>query len=231
MSKTASILVVDDEQHYLETTSGFLVDDGYQVSTASNVAEARKEIAATRFDLFVLDIVMPGTTGKVLCREIRSSSTAGIIMVSSLSDDDERVGLLEMGADDYIVKPYVGRELLARVRAVIRRLETSTRQFESGAKFGDWQFLEGDRRIRHEDGRVVTLTNSEAELMRFFVANPNVACSREDILAISRMRQHGGYGDRSVDALIVRLRKKIEDDPKNPKLIETAWGRGYTFNG
>ena len=223
------VLIVDDDRDLATTVQHYLSDNDFTVDYADGVAAARKLIAEGHYDLYVLDLVMPGTSGKVACREIRMASQAGIIVASSLSDDDERIGLLEMGADDYIVKPYNPAELLARIRAVLRRATGGqTRQIHA-QQFGPWQFVEGDRHLKHRDGLVITLTGSESEVLRYFVANPDVLCSRDDLLAVSRMRQHGGAGDRSVDVLIGRLRKKIKRSPEDPELIETVWGRGYIF--
>jgi len=223
------ILIVDDDRDLATAVRQYLSDNGYFVQHAESVAAARRLIEEGHYDLYVLDLVMPGTSGKVACREIRMASQAGIVVASSLSDDDERIGLLEMGADDYIVKPFNPAELLARIRAVLRRLSGDRTRNTHAAKFGPWQFVEGDRHLKHEDGLVVTLTGSESEVLRYFVGNPDVLCSRDDLLAVSRMRQYGGAGDRSVDVLIGRLRKKLKRHPQDPDLIETVWGRGYIF--
>jgi DNA-binding response OmpR family regulator len=186
-------------------------------------------MADETYSLFLLDLVMPGTSGKVLCHEIASRIDAGIIMISSIDDDAERISLLELGADDYIIKPFNELELLARVRAVLRRRAGGTQGKSRVARFGEWELVENERHLKSEDGRLITLTSSEVRVMRFFAENPDVLCTREDLLAVARTRQHGGAGDRSVDALIKRLRSKIENDPSNPEYIRTVWGQGYIF--
>ncbi|MEO0477670.1 MAG: response regulator transcription factor [Planctomycetota bacterium] len=223
------ILSVDDDEDLSKTLQSYLQDRGYLVDRASDVPTARQLIKAAPYDLYLLDIVMPGTSGKVLCRELATQTRAGIIMVSSISDDAERIALLELGADDYIVKPFNELELLARVRSVLRRSERTRPGPRPTPRFGPWELAEGERHLQHDDDRLITLTASEAQVLRFFLANPNVLCSREDILAVARLRQHGGSNDRSVDTLIRRLRKKVEADPGNPRHIETVWGQGYIF--
>lgn len=188
------ILLVDDDVESAGQTRDLLQSRGYVVDQAPDVPAARGLIAVHPYDFYVLDIVMPGTSGKVLCREIATTSDAGIIMASSLSDDAERIALLEIGADDYIVKPFNPLELLARLNAVTRRRAASRKPSKGLRRFGPWELIEDERHLRHADGRVVTLTSSEAEAIRYFVANPDLPVSREDLLAITRVRQHGGAG-------------------------------------
>jgi len=223
------ILICDDDVEFAQNICTFLTDKGYNIEHAQNVPEARLKIADASYSLFLLDIVMPGTSGKVLCHEIASRADAGIIMISSIDDDAERISLLELGADDYIVKPFNEFELLARVRAVLRRRAGGTQGKARVTRFGEWELVENERHLKSNDGRLVTLTSSEVRVMRFFAENPDVLCTREDLLAVARTRQHGGAGDRSVDALIKRLRSKIESDPSNPEYIRTVWGQGYIF--
>ncbi|CAD0186979.1 Transcriptional regulatory protein OmpR [Ruegeria sp. THAF57] len=223
------ILICDDDVEFAENICEFLLGKGYQVDHVPNVPTAREKIEAETYDLFLLDLIMPGTTGKVLCREIAARLDAGIIMISSVDDDAERISLLELGADDYIIKPFNDLELLARIRAVMRRRQSGQQGQKRLNRFGPWELVENERHLKHDDGRMITLTSSEARVMRFFVENPDVLCTREDLLAVARTRQHGGAGDRSVDALIKRLRSKIEADPANPDHIRTVWGQGYIF--
>lgn len=223
------ILIVDDDEDLASQTRSFLSDRGYDVELANGVGPARKLISQQAYGLYLLDIMMPGVSGKVLCREIAETSRSGIIMVSSVTDDVERVALLELGADDYIVKPFNMLELLARVRAFFRRSQIGGADEKRRTRFGPWRFVDGERHLQRDDGCLVTLTSSEVQVIRYFLANPGLVCSREDLLAIARVRQHSGTGDRSVDTLIRRLRTKIEPDPANPTFIETVWGQGYAF--
>jgi len=223
------ILICDDDIEFAEGVCVFLRDKGYQIDDVPDVPSARLKIKSENYGLFLLDLVMPGTSGKVLCREIASRLDAGIIMISSVDDDAERISLLEMGADDYITKPFNDLELLARIRAVMRRRQTGQKSKVRLTRFGPWELVGNERNLQNDDGRVVTLTSSEARVLRFFAENPDVLCTREDLLAVARTRQHGGTGDRSVDALIKRLRSKIECNPANPEHIRTVWGEGYLF--
>lgn len=227
--QSARILMVDDDLELARETCDFLVGKGFQIAHAPNVPAARQLIADSLYDLFLLDLMMPGTSGKVLCREIATRMDAGIIMVSSVEDDAERIALLELGADDYIIKPFNQLELLARIRALSRRRRGSQEARTRLTRFGAWELVENERHLKHDDGRLITLTSSEAQILRFFTENPDVLCTREDLLAVGRVRQHGGAGDRSVDALIKRLRGKVEADPGNPVHIQTVWGQGYVF--
>ncbi|MCR9087503.1 MAG: response regulator transcription factor [Rhodobacteraceae bacterium] len=228
-SQGARILFVEDDEELASQTGVFLSDRGYSVECANAVGPARALISQQPYDLYLLDIILPGVSGKVLCREIAETSRSGIIMVSSVSDDAERIALLELGADDYIVKPFNMFELLARVRAFFRRTQGGRASEPRLQRFGPWSFVEDERHLKHDDGRLITLTTSEALVLRYFLANPGLVCSREDLLAIARARQHGGSGDRSVDTLIRRLRTKVEPDPADPTFIETVWGQGYSF--
>ncbi|MEO9779825.1 MAG: response regulator transcription factor [Sedimentitalea sp.] len=223
------ILIVEDDEELATQTRSFLEERGYDVEWANSVGPARKLISQNPYDLYLLDIMMPGVSGKVLCREIAETSRSGIIMASSVTDDVERIALLELGADDYIVKPYIMLELLARIRAFFRRSQVGDTGNQRPTRFGPWRFVDDERHLQHDDGRLITLTSSEAQVIRYFLTNPGLVCSREDLLAIARVRQHGGTGDRSVDTLIRRLRTKIEPDPADPVFIETVWGQGYAF--
>ncbi|KZK84223.1 Sensory transduction protein regX3 [Pseudovibrio sp. W64] len=225
-----SILIVDDDHTLGEELGKALVSAGYTPHRCISVPEARQVWNKIKFDLCFVDIVMPGPSGKVFCREVRERSDAAIIMMSSLSDQDTIIALLDIGADDYIVKPFTFPEMLARARAVLRRRKDHTQQYTASAiQIGDWTFDLQLRRISNIKGLTVPLTQSEAAVLRFFAQSPGVVFSREDILAVARTRQHAGKDDRSVDTLIKRLRRKIEIEPSNPMHILTEWGKGYTF--
>ncbi|GAB5378617.1 MAG: response regulator [Acuticoccus sp.] len=222
------ILIVDDDETHARATGDFLASRNFGVQLANGAGEARQAAQQVEFDLFLLDIVMPGTSGKVLCCEFAATQRGGIIIISSLVGPAERISLIEMGADDYIEKPFEPLELLARIRAFFRRYRAAAQE-PPATRFGPWQIGEHARIIQHEDGRVVTLTPAEARVLRHFLANPELALPRDEILAISRMRQHAGAQDRSVDNLVKRLRQKIEKEPTVPRHIETVWGKGYAF--
>lgn len=220
-------LVIDDDPAYLADMTELLSQNGFAVSTALDGAQMRSRMQDETFDIFILDLLLPGTSGKVLCRQLVETAHGGIIVVSAVDDDEERIALLELGADDYIVKPFNAQELLARMRAVMRRIAPGpTRRV---TQFGRWTVGDGETRLIGADGVSVALTPSESRLMRLFLASPGLVFNREEILAVSRVRQHGGGSDRSVDNLIRRLRHKIETDPNDPRHIQTDWGHGYVF--
>lgn len=225
-----SILIVDDDHTLGEELGKALAGAGYIPHRCMSVPEARQVWDKTKFDLCFVDIVMPGPSGRVFCREVRERSDAAIIMMSSLSDQDTIIALLDIGADDYIVKPFTFPEMLARTRAVLRRRQNHTQQYTASTiRIGNWIFDLQLRRLSSIEGFTVPLTQSEATVLRFFAQSPGVVFSREDILAVARTRQHAGKDDRSVDTLIKRLRRKIEIEPSNPTHILTEWGKGYTF--
>lgn len=229
------ILVVDDDTALAADVAAHLRGLGHAVAEAANVAEARQLRETGQPALCLVDILMPGTSGRVFCAELAERSTAGIIMMSSLSDTDTITALLEIGADDYIVKPFRMEEMAARVRAVLRRRGGGRAPAPGGAeaevaRLGAWGFEPAARRLVSDSGESVALTPSEISLLRFLVANPGVVFSREDILAVSRTRQHGGASDRSVDNLVKRLRRKLGQDRDGPQSIETVWGKGFRYN-
>ncbi|HSF96157.1 MAG TPA: response regulator transcription factor [Thermohalobaculum sp.] len=226
------VLVVDDDEALGAELEEFLREAGFEVGRATDVPSARRLAASLKPDICIVDIVMPGTTGKVFCREIAEGSDAGVIMMSSLSDTETVISLLGIGADDYIVKPFQFAELVARIAAVLRRRQTPGAAAQGPVmRVGPWEFHPSERRLKGADGRSVALTPGEIEVLRFLAASPGIVFGREDLLAVSRNRQHGGSMDRSVDNLIKRLRRKIEPDPENPTCIVTVWGKGYRFDG
>ncbi len=228
MSK--NILVVDDDHILGEELEKVLSGAGYATRRCMSVPEARQVWNKTKVDLCLVDIVMPGPSGKVFCREVRERSDAAIIMMSSLSDQDTIIALLDIGADDYIVKPFTFPEMLARTRAVLRRRTDRIKTHSvSTMQIGGWTFDLQLRRLSNTESLTVPLTQSEATVLRFLAQSPGVVFSREDILAVARTRQHAGKDDRAVDTLIKRLRRKIEVEPSNPSHILTEWGKGYTF--
>jgi DNA-binding response OmpR family regulator len=225
-------MIVDDDEALGAELEAFLRDSGFEVHRRTDVPGARRAFGEIRPDLCIVDIVMPGTSGKVYCRELAEGSDAGVIMVSSLSDNETVVSLLGIGADDYIIKPFQFAEMLARIHAVLRRRRRHAGPAAAGgkARIGPWEFDPAERRLRDGAGRTVALTPSEIELLRFLCASPGIVFSREDLLAVSRTRQHAGGEDRSVDNLVKRLRRKLEPDPENPAHIVTVWGKGYRFD-
>ncbi len=223
-------MVVEDDAELATEVEAYLVDQGYHVLVARDVPCARAALRDSPPDLCLSDIMLPGPSGRVFCREVAEQTDCPVIMISSLSDSETVISLLELGADDYIVKPFQMGEMLARVRAVLRRqAKTAVRPAQAG-RFGPWGFEPGERRLRHVDGFAVTLTQSETDVLRFMTASPGTVFSRADLLAVSRTRQHTGADDRAIDNLMKRLRKKVEEDTGAPRHIVTVWGKGYRFD-
>lgn len=228
-----TILVVDDDRDIRADLSDYLSAQGYAVETAENAASARRMLQSGQPDLILLDIMMPGEDGISLCRSIARLNQVPVIFLSAKTDQIDRIVGLEIGADDYVCKPFHPRELLARIRTVLRRIEqpVSTTQHEGGVRFYEfsgWTFDVARRALKRDDGLIVALSSSEFELLQIFLARPQIVLSRERILEL----MHSGASDvfdRSVDSQISRFRRKIEKDPKNPEIIQTVWGGGYMF--
>jgi two-component system OmpR family response regulator len=234
MDTSYHILVVDDHKDIRNLLAKFLIKHGMRVTTAGDAAEARRHLKAGAVDLVVLDIMMPGEDGLSLCRYLSEERAAAVILLTAVSEDMDRIIGLEMGADDYLTKPFNPRELLARIRSVMRRAQSMppSREPEPGARlrFGRFIFVT-DRRELIDDEEVVTpLSYGEFLLLSAFLQRPNLVLTRDQLLDITRGRSATLF-DRSIDNQVSRLRRKIEDDPKDPKFIQTIWGGGYKFVG
>jgi DNA-binding response OmpR family regulator len=222
------VLVAEDEPSVSDVVTRYLQRDGFVVESVSNGPDALERALAGRPDLVVLDLMLPGMDGLEVCRRIREAAPIPIIMLTARGSEDDRVTGLDLGADDYVAKPFSPRELMARIRSVLRRTaESGPRGEPVVLATGD---LEVDTASRHVQaaGRDVELTAREFELLRFFMAHPGRAFRREELL-----EQVWGYtfGDTStVTVHVRRLREKIESDPANPAHIRTVWGLGYRFD-
>jgi len=234
MSETGHILVVDDQQEICDLVSEYLTDEGFRVSTARDGAGLREEMARQRVDLVILDLMLAGEDGLQLARELRGVSDIGIIMLTGRAETVDRIIGLEMGADDYLPKPFHLRELLARVRSVLRRAASRAAERSGGdgprtrIRFSDWTLDLSSRELLSPTGEDVRLTTGEFELLAAFVDHPNQVLSRDRLLDLSRHREAGPF-DRTIDVQVGRLRRKLEDDPKNPTMIKTVRGGGYIF--
>lgn len=237
--KQCHILVVDDEQRIRTMLSRYLTGEGFRVSEAADGAALRAALANDLVDLVLLDLMMPGEDGFTLARQIRQSHSTPIIMLTGKSDLIDRVAGLEAGADDYIPKPFHLREVLARIRTVLRRAQTapatppgatSATDVDKGKvlAFQGWQLDLLKRELRRAGGAVVPLTAGEFDLLRVFALNPNRVLNRDQLMDQVRGREWSAY-DRAIDTQVVRIRKKIERDPANPELIKTVRGAGYVF--
>lgn len=229
------ILVVEDDAVTREKLTGYFEREGYRVTAVENGQEMRAVLAQQEVDLVMLDINLPGEDGLLLTRELRARSTVGIILVTGRSDAVDRIVGLEMGADDYVTKPFELRELLVRVKNLLWRISlaaAATRVAEpldDAVYFGPWRF-DIPRRQLSKDGVPVRLTKAEYEVLVAFVAHPGRVLSRERILTLISHRGDGP-SDRTIDVLIRRLRGKMELDPRDPQLFVTVHGEGYLFAG
>ncbi len=232
MESSPHILVVDDARDIREPLAKYLAKNGLRASIAASSAEARKEIKTSAIDLVVLDIMMPGEDGLSLCRHLRETADIPVILLTAMAEDTDRVVGLEIGADDYLTKPFNPRELLARIRAVLRRAGAVPRTRDTAAtkrlRFAGW-CLDSDRReLTGADGVAVPLSTAEFRLLSAFLERPHIVLSREQLLDLTSGRAAQVF-DRTIDNQVSRLRRKIEADPKHPSLIKTVWGGGYVF--
>jgi two-component system, OmpR family, response regulator len=231
MNDKPHVLLVDDERSIREPLAQYLSRNGFRVTAAADAAEARTRLAGSAIDLVVLDIMMPGEDGLSLCRHIRESGDLPVILLTAKSEETDRIVGLEMGADDYVLKPFSPRELVARIKAIFRRVATGgVRQHADGTNyaFDGWVLKTGERTLVDREGVAVPLSTAEYNLMLAFATRPNQVLSRDQLLDITQGREANAF-DRAIDNQISRLRRKIEDDPKNPRFIKTVWGGGYTL--
>jgi two-component system, OmpR family, phosphate regulon response regulator OmpR len=215
------LLVVDDDRRIRDLLSRYLAAEGYRVTTADCAADARAKLAGLSFDLLILDVMMPGETGFELVTSIRTTSSVPILMLTARAEKEDRIGGLEIGADDYVAKPFEPRELSLRVASILRRAQPVPAPAPEQVCFGPFLFdnLRGELRRGEE---VIHLTDREREMLRMLAAAPNETVSR---LALAG--NGAAAGERAVDVQINRLRRKIETDPANPLLIQTVRGVGY----
>jgi DNA-binding response OmpR family regulator len=226
----AHILVVDDDPAVRELVRDYLVEQELRVSTADSGAQMDRVLGSEIVDLVILDLKLPDEDGLVIARRLREKLDIPIIILTgSRKEEVDRVMGLELGADDYVTKPFSQRELLARIKAVLRRTEgkRAARRVETARayRFAGWELNTGLRRLKAPDGRLVEVTNSEYALLVAFLRAPQKVLSRDQLLESSRL--HDDIYDRSIDVQILRLRRKIEETPNEPKLIRTERGSGY----
>jgi len=233
-----NILVVDDDRKIGKLLKDYMESQGFRVEFVSTAGEFRDQVKARNFDLVLLDIGLPGTDGFSLLSELRSQSDVAIIMLTGRSDIVDRVVGIEIGADDYITKPFHLREVVARVRGVLRRTKRSRRDAEASPSraaasdemtFGEWKLLTEQRRLLDKHDRDVSLTGGEFDLLVALVNHAGRVLSRNQLIDLTK-----GPGwavlDRTIDAQIARIRKKIESDPKRPVFIKSIRGVGYVFS-
>jgi two-component system OmpR family response regulator len=233
MSGSAHLLVVDDEPAIVEILRRYLSAQGYQVSTAENGATMRRIMAEGAVDLVLLDLGLPGEDGLALMRTLRETTSVAVIVVSGRGEQVDRIVGLEVGADDYVAKPFDLRELGARVRSVLRRTldKASTRDATESAdvtRFGGWTLHLAARRLDSPAGKAVDLTSGEFDLLAALVKSAGRVLSRDELLEATRNREAGPF-DRTIDVQVGRLRRKIEADPQRPELIKSVRGAGYVL--
>jgi two-component system phosphate regulon response regulator OmpR len=231
MFMNKSILIVDDDQRLRDLLTRYLTDQGFTVASVEDGAAADNALAQTSFDLIVLDLMLPGEDGLSICRRLRGQgNTIPIVMLTARGDEIDRIVGLEMGADDYLPKPFNPRELLARITAVLRRYAappTVEENAEEDIVFGEFHF-NPDTRTLTRNGSNVTLTTGEFTLLNVLSEHPRKPLSRDRLMELARGRELEAF-DRSIDVQISRLRKLIEEDPAHPQYIQTVWGFGYVF--
>jgi two-component system OmpR family response regulator len=233
MSDNGHILVVDDQKEICDVVQEYLSGEGYRVSAAHEGAGMRRVLGQAQVDLVILDLMLPGEDGLTLARALRNEQPGiGIIILTGRGETVDRIIGLEMGADDYLPKPFHLRELLARVKSVLRRVHTRTGEAapsgRSRARFSGWNLDLSSRELTSPGGEEVRLTTGEFDLLAAFVHNANQVLSRDRLLDLARNREAGPF-DRTIDVQVGRLRRKLEDDPQNPTLIKTVRGSGYIF--
>jgi two-component system OmpR family response regulator len=225
------ILVVDDDREIRDLLARFLEKHGFRVTTARDGRELRRLWPAQRFALVVLDLMLPGEDGLALLRFIREEGRTPVVMLTAMGEETDRIVGLELGADDYVPKPFNPRELLARIRAVLRRAEGAAAQEETRAttwRFAGWTLEAARRRLVSPAGVEVPLTGGEYELLAALADRPGRVLTREMLMDLLHGRTAGPF-DRAIDVAVSRVRRKLDDDGKNPTLIKTVRGGGYVF--
>jgi len=232
MDATPHLLIVDDDREIRELLSRFLERNHFRVTAARDGKEARRAWSIGHYQLVVLDLMLPGEGGLEIARWLRGQDDVPIIMLTAMSDETDRIIGLEFGADDYVAKPFNPRELLARIRAVLRRTGESNERKQAGdsrtIRFSGWTLEPTRRRLINPDGVEVSLTGGEYDLLMALLDRANRVLTRDMLLELLRGRQAGPF-DRAIDVAVSRLRRKLEDDGRNAQLIKTVRGGGYVL--
>lgn len=224
--RKASILVVDDDAAIRELLEEHLARVGYEVMTAGDGEQMRSWLETAHVDLIVLDVMLPGDDGFTLCRQIREHSQIPIIMLTASSDETDRVVGLELGADDYLAKPFSSRELQARVKALLRRASFARSERPRYVVFDRWRLDTQAHELIHKNGQTSALSGADFALLQLFLSHPNQVLDRDTISGVTRGRESMPL-DRVVDVAVSRLRQRLGDQGRNPKLIKTVRGAGY----
>ena len=236
MDHVDHILIVDDDREIRELVSGYLKKNGLRATAVPDGRQMRAFLDTDSVDLIILDVMMPGDDGLVLCRQLRAGKhkATPILMLTARNDETDRIIGLELGADDYLVKPFAARELLARINAVLRRtrmLPPNLQVTETGRllKFGAWRLDTVARHLLDEDGTVIALSGAEYRLLCVFVDHPQRVLNRDQLLNLTQGREAEIF-DRSIDLLVSRLRQRLGDDAREPAYIKTVRSEGYVLS-
>ena len=226
------LLVVDDDREIRKLLTEYLEQAGYRVSAVADGKAMRRTLETNRIDLVVLDLMLPGEDGLTLCRDLRARSNLPVLMLTARGTEVDRIVGLEMGADDYLAKPFNPRELLARIKSILRRAQSLPPNLEAedvGAfRFADWSLDVAARHLVAPDGLVVPLSGAEYRLLRVFLEHAQCVLSRDQLLELANGREAILF-DRSIDVLVGRLRKRLRDDGREPQLVKTVRGEGYVL--
>jgi two-component system, OmpR family, response regulator len=232
MNGSDHILVVDDDAEIRGLLREYLEKQGYRVTTAGNGREFRAALEAAVPDLIVLDLMMPGDDGLTLCRDLRARSEVPVIMLTARGDETDRIVGLEMGADDYLAKPFNPRELLARIRSVLRRTRLLPANLRpervARFRFAGWTLEVATRTLVSPEGTVVLLSGAEFRLLRIFIEHAKRVLTRDQLLDLALSREAGPF-DRAIDVQVSRLRHRLADDAREPVIIKTVRGEGYVL--
>lgn len=236
MKNQAQVLIVDDDQKICDLLSDFLSRHGYAVSVANDGLQMKKLLKNKIFQIIILDVMMPGEDGLTLCRYVRNISSVPIIILSAIGEETDRIIGLELGADDYLSKPFNPHELLARMKAVLRRAENLDAHPHQKQKltslpdisFLHWTLNQNRRILISPDGLTIPLSAGEYDLLMTFVHHAGRVLSRDQLLELTREKESSPF-DRTIDVQVGRLRKKLEDDRQRPKIIVTLRSQGYLF--
>jgi two-component system, OmpR family, response regulator len=230
MTDAAHILVVDDDREIRTLLSDYLQKNGFRVTAVGDGKAMRRVLDQTLVNLIVLDLMLPGEDGLKLCRDLRTRSQVPVLMLTALGEEIDRVLGLEVGADDYLPKPFSPRELLGRIRAILRRTTHLPRDPEltqaNGYRFAEWQLDHTTRTLAHADGTEISLSGAEFRLLSVLLAHGSRVLSRAQLMELLRGRELDPF-DRSIDVRISRLRQTLRDDARSPRIIKTVYGEGY----
>jgi two-component system OmpR family response regulator len=232
MSKTDAILIVDDDAEIRHLLRDYLEQHGLRATAVADGKGMWQALERGRYDLIVLDLMLPSEDGLTLCRDLRAKANTPVVMLTALGEETDRIIGLEMGADDYVAKPFSPRELLARIKAVLRRFRSLPEGEGTGQAsryhFADWTLDLSSRNLISPEGNVVTLSGGEFRLLQVFLEHPNRVLTRDQLLDLAQGRE-GGPFERSIDMQVGRLRRRLREDAKEPRIIKTVRSAGYVL--